>query len=105
MLISCLFAATLQVQTTPTSLPFLSPMFTSHMVLQRDKPNTLWGWTAPGSHVVVSVGENRAEAAAGSDGKWTVRVNPPPTGGPYTMKVDGAEHVQLDDVLVGDVWV
>jgi sialate O-acetylesterase len=86
-------------------LPFLSPVFSSHMVLQRDKTNTFWGWTSPGKRVTVSVSGNTGTGTAGSDGKWMVRVAPPPTGGPYTVNIDGPSHVTLDDVLVGDVWV
>ncbi len=86
-------------------LPFLSPMFSSHMVLQRDRPNTFWGWATPGEHVTVSVADHRSSGIADPSGRWTVRLSPPPTGGPYTVKVDGSSHIQLDDVLVGDVWI
>ena len=30
------------------TLPFLSPIFGDHLVLQRGKPNTFGGWTKPG---------------------------------------------------------
>ena len=26
-------------------LPFVSPIFADHMVLQRGKPNPIWGWS------------------------------------------------------------
>ncbi|HWA81989.1 MAG TPA: sialate O-acetylesterase, partial [Fimbriimonadaceae bacterium] len=93
------------VQGNAQGLPFLSPIFGSHMVLQRDRPNTFWGWTDPGSRVTVTIGDHKASASADRDGKWMVRISPPPVGGPYEVDVDGAEHVKLDDVLVGDVWV
>src|SRR5579862_1420877 len=105
MLISCLIAATLQVQTNPARMPFLSPMFSSHMVLQRDKPNTFWGSAPGGSKIVVTIGRQRFGGTADDSGKWSVKVTPPATGGPYSVRVDGPDHVQLDDVLVGDVWV
>ena len=89
----------------PAPLPFLSPALGSHMVLQRDRPNSFWGWTTPGERVTVSVGEEKASGVAGSDGKWTVRFTPPKVGGPYVVAVDGSRHVRLDDVLVGDVWL
>lgn len=88
-----------------TPLPFLSPTFGSHMVLQRDKPNTFWGWTTPGSQVTVSINGSKATGTADASGKWMAKINPPKTGGPYTVNIDGSQHVKLDDVLVGDVWV
>jgi len=105
MFIACLVAASIFGQATAEKLPFLSPIFSSHMVLQRDKPNTLWGWTTPDAKVTVTIGDEHAEGTADRQGKWMVKISPPPTGGPYTVKVDGPDHAELDDVMVGDVWV
>lgn len=88
-----------------TSLPFLSPMFGDNMVLQRGKPNTIWGWAKPGDAVRVEIEGQTAEAIAGADGRWEARLQPPPAGGPYTLKIDGPQHVELHNVLVGDVWL
>lgn len=88
------------------SLPFLSPVFGDHMVLQRDKPNTFWGWTTPGATVTVRINGKQAKAVADKkDGKWTAKVTPPPAGGPYTVSIDGPEKATLEDILVGDVWI
>lgn len=86
-------------------LPFLSPMFGDHMVMQRDKPNTFWGWTTPHDTVTLSVGGKSFETRAEASGAWSVKVTPPPVGGPYSVKVVGEETVELADVLVGDVWI
>lgn len=86
-------------------LPLLSPVFGDHMVLQRDRPNTFWGWAAPGTKVKVTVADRRASGVAGPDGKWTARLTPPKVGGPYEVVVDGPMRVELKDVLVGDVWL
>jgi sialate O-acetylesterase len=80
-------------------------MFGSHMVLQRDRPNAIWGWAVPGTGVRVRLGDRKDTTTAGKDGRWMVRISPPPTGGPYTLDVDGPQHVHLDDILVGDVWL
>lgn len=87
------------------ALPFLSPVFGDHMVLQRGKPNTFWGWTTPGSTVRVTIGEQNAVGTAGADGRWQTALDAPPIGGPYTVQIDGNEHLALQDVLVGDVWL
>jgi sialate O-acetylesterase len=86
-------------------LPFLSPIFGDNMVLQRGKPNPVWGWSQPGDTVRVEIGDSSATATAGADGKWMARIQPPPPGGPYTLKISGKQSVELHEVLVGDVWI
>ena len=61
-------------------LPFVSPIFGDNMVLQRGKPNAIWGWTQPGDVVRVEIGENSATATAGADGRWQASVQPPMRG-------------------------
>ncbi len=87
------------------SLPLLSPIFGDHMVLQRDKLNTFWGWAPPGQSVRISVAGKSTEAVAASDGRWQAAIEPPAPGGPYIVNVDAGEHVALHDILVGDVWL
>lgn len=86
-------------------LPFVSPMFGDNMVLQRGKPNPVWGWSEPGDVVRVEIGEHSAMATAGPDAKWQTQIQPPPAGGPYTVKITGRQDVELREVLVGDVWL
>lgn len=87
------------------TLPFVSPVFGEHMVLQRDKPNRIWGWTKPGQIVRVELGAHVAEAKADMGGRWAVSIQPPDPGGPYTLTIDGSQHVEWNDILVGDVWL
>lgn len=87
------------------SLPFVSPMFGDNMVLQRGKPNTIWGWSKPGDVVRVEIAGRVAKDVASADGRWQTRIQPPAPGGPYTIKIDGAQHVELHEILVGDVWL
>jgi sialate O-acetylesterase len=86
-------------------LPFLSPIFGDNMVLQRGKANTLWGWSEPGDAIRVQIGDNAASALAGADRRWEVRIQPPPAGGPYTLRISGPKTLELRNVLVGDVWL
>lgn len=88
-----------------TPLPFVSPMFGNNMVLQRNKPNRIWGWAKPGQEVRVSIADVAIKTVTGNDGRWQIEFNPPPVGGPYTLTVDGAQHVEFREVLVGDVWL
>jgi sialate O-acetylesterase len=86
-------------------LPFLSPIFGDNMVMQRGKANSIWGWSEPGDSVQVKIGEASATGVAGPDHRWHVKIQPPPAGGPYTVKINGRESVELHNVMVGDVWL
>src|SRR5215213_351751 len=85
--------------------PFLHPLFTDHMVLQRGVRFPVWGWATPGTRVTVEMRGKEDTAVADSRGKWTARLGPFGAGGPFTLTVRGAQAVTLNDVLVGDVWL
>jgi len=86
-------------------LPFLLPLFGDNMVLQRDVPAPVWGWTKPGKTVSVTMEGKTASTKAGSDGKWTIKIGPFPAGGPYSMTVTGERTVVVNNLMVGDVWI
>ena len=87
------------------TLPFVSPIFGDNMVLQRGKPNTIWGWSTAGDTVRVEVADQSASGVAGADGRWQVKIQPPVTGGPYVVHIQGKQSVELHEVMVGDVWL
>jgi sialate O-acetylesterase len=101
LLLSSAFAQT----TASPKLPFVSPIFGENMVLQRGKLNPIWGWSDPGDNVRVEIEGRTASAVAGPDRRWEVKIQPPHTGGPYTLSVKGHESIELHNVLVGDVWL
>ena len=85
--------------------PFVSPMFSDDMVLQRGMADPVWGWTTPGAKVTVTVGDKTATATAGPDGKWMAKVGPLKVGGPYTLTIAGERTVTFKNILLGDVWI
>jgi sialate O-acetylesterase len=87
------------------ALPFVSPIFGDNMVLQRDKADKIWGWSEPGDTIQVKIGSSTASAVAGADHRWQAEIQAPPSGGPYTVEITGRQHVELNNVLVGDVWL
>ena len=105
LLIILLAGATGAAAQDPAAHPFVSPIFGDNMVLQREKTNTLWGWSEPGDIVRVEIGGNSSSGTAAADGKWLVKIQPPAAAGPYTVKIAGKQNVELHDVLVGDVWI
>jgi Domain of unknown function (DUF303). len=87
--------------------PLVHPVFSDHMVLQRDEEAFIWGWAAPGERVTVALdGQTAAAAAADASGKWRASLGVHPAGGPHTITVSSRQgRVALDDVLFGDVWL
>jgi hypothetical protein len=53
-------------------LPFVSPVFGDNMVLQRGKPNPIWGWAKPGDEVRVKIADAVVKTVANADGCWQV---------------------------------
>jgi len=74
------------------------------MVLQRDIPIHIWGWSGPGEKVTVEFHGISREVAGDGLGNWGVFLGPEAAGGPYQLTVSGSNRIVLDDILVGDVW-
>ena len=75
------------------------------MVLQRDTKLKVWGWASAGEKVEVSFLGKKYTANASINGEWNVEIPPMPFGGPYTMNIDATNHIELRDILMGDVWL
>lgn len=74
------------------------------MILQRDKPITLWGWADDAEQVSVTLGKQTIRSTAQA-GRWQITLKPMAAGGPYTLDIQGKNHLQIKDVLIGDVWI
>lgn len=85
----------------------LHGLFQSNMVLQRDKPVTVWGWGEPGESVAVSFAGSEAKVEVEEDRSWKATLPAmPANANPQTLTVvAGTAKRTLDNVLVGDVWV
>jgi sialate O-acetylesterase len=82
-----------------------NPMFSDHMVLQRELAIPVWGTADAGEKVTVKLQDKQASVTAGQDGKWIVRLPELKAGNPYELTVTGTNTITLQDVLIGDVWV
>ncbi len=92
----------------PRPLPFLHPLFSDDMVLQRDIAAPVWGWSKPGDKVSIEVDGKPAGqvAVAGTDGRWTTKIGPFVAGGPHSITVAGGSKTEtISNVLFGDVWL
>jgi sialate O-acetylesterase len=78
----------------------------SHMVLQRDRPLTIWGWADPGEQVTVKLDAQKVSAKADDTGAWKVKLGPVKADGkPHTMTISGKNEIVLEDILIGEVWL
>jgi sialate O-acetylesterase len=83
----------------------LPEIFASDMVLQREMKVPVWGWAEPGEKVTVSFEGQNPATEAGTDGRWSVQLEPLKAGGPFTLTVKGKNELKLENVLVGEVWL
>lgn len=96
----------------PADLPLLSPVFADHMVIQRDQPARLWGWSDPGREITVRFAGQKKTATTDPTGKWEVTLASLQAcaepreliveiGNPKSKSISR----KLSDILVGDVWI
>ena len=96
----------------PSSMPQaqadvkLPKVIGDHMVLQRDRPLPIWGWADPGEEVTVKLDEATAKTKADAQGNWKVVLPAMQADGKaHRMTVNGKNKIELDDILVGEVWI
>lgn len=83
-------------------------IFSSNMVLQRQKPIHVWGWADPGSNVTVQLGDEKVEANAnGPEGRWEAIFEAREADAtPQKLIVrSGDDKIEMDNVVIGDIWV
>ena len=84
----------------------VDPIFQSHMVLQQGKPVPVHGSCTSSAPIVVKFGDTEVKASV--KGKKWEAVLPPmnvDAEGKTLTITQGDDEVQLDDVLVGEVWI
>ena len=83
----------------------MSPIFGDSMVLQRDQPIHLWGWTEPGLDVTAQLAGQKGVTKSDANGRFDLLLKPLPAGGPHELKIIADEVKTFSDVLIGEVWV
>lgn len=101
ILIAALCAIT-NVLSAQIKLPHI---FGDNMVLQREKPITVWGWAKAKEKVTINFHDQTKTTVADKAGKWSVKLDSEKAGGPYTLIVSGKNSVTLTNILVGEVWI
>src|ERR1035441_2641638 len=83
----------------------LPKVFSSHMVLQQDKPLVIWGWAEPKETITIALATGNQQVQANERGEWKATLPAMKAGGPYTLTVSGSTKVQFEDVMIGEVWL
>jgi sialate O-acetylesterase len=115
-------------------MPFVHPIFSNDMVVQRGVKVPVWGWTTPGELVKVNMYGSNDLVRADATGKWMAKIGPFKAGGPYVMRIEsppvvaemtegaicgmdgkcemspvvvtgGDKKAIFFNVMVGDVWI
>lgn len=76
------------------------------MVLKQKSKVAFWGWDKPGTDISVETSWNNRKyvAKTGLDGKWNMYISTPEAGGPYHILINGTDRIELNNVLIGEVW-
>ncbi|SDA10256.1 sialate O-acetylesterase [Ruminococcus sp. YE71] len=83
----------------------IASIFSSNMVLQREKCITVWGEADDGAVITAEINGSRGEGTA-HGGKWSLSLPPMPAGGPYELTVScGSESKTFTNVMLGEVWL
>lgn len=82
-------------------------VYSSHMVLQRNKPILIAGTGVPQARVSGKFDDLQVEAIVKNDGEWVLEFPPCKEGGPHTITVTSntGNTYTFEDILIGDVWV
>ena len=83
----------------------VASIFSDNMVLQRNTKIPIWGWAKANEKITIKFHNQAKAIRAAKNGKWIVRLDNENSGGPYILDIKGENHIQIKNVLVGDVWL
>ncbi|MDJ1482106.1 sialate O-acetylesterase [Cytophagaceae bacterium YF14B1] len=83
----------------------VASLFSDGMVLQRNTRNAVWGWATPGALVTITWQNKTYTVTTDNMGSWMLYLDATPAGGPYTLTITEKNQIQINDILVGEVWI
>ena len=102
-----LFILFIAFATLPISAAIKLPaIFSDNMVIQRNAPVKIWGWSTKNSAIQISFNGQTIKSKSDRKGFWSATLKPMNHGGPLEMKIsNGKENIVLTNILIGDVWL
>ncbi|MGV3528059.1 MAG: sialate O-acetylesterase [Flavisolibacter sp.] len=85
----------------------LPAVINNNMVLQQRSSAKIWGWADPGEKVFITTSWNNMtdSITTNGNGQWQLHVSTPTAGGPYSITIKGNNTIELENVLIGEVWI
>lgn len=86
---------------------WLPSVFSDAMVLKQNSQTPFWGKADKGETVCVTVTWNNKtyQTKADKAGNWSVMLDTPRFGGPFSITVKGNNTVKINNVMIGEVWL
>ena len=100
-----LFFAILLFYSTSFAEVRLPRLISDGMVMQRGTKVNVWGWAAANEKVTVRFHDKVYTTTADAKGNWSITLPVMKAGGPYTMKVEGSNIIEVKNIMIGDVWI
>jgi sialate O-acetylesterase len=100
----CLILCCILLTSTNNAQVRLPQLVGDSMVLQRDTPLKIWGWSSPNEKISIRFRDKNYAVKADEKGNWLLTLPAQTAGGPFIMDIKASNTIQLKDILVGDVW-
>ncbi|SHJ37738.1 sialate O-acetylesterase [Arenibacter nanhaiticus] len=86
---------------------WLPSILSDNMVLQQQSKVTIWGWTTATSEEITVYGSwnNEKITTKAYQGVWSLQLPTPKAGGTYSLHIEGHEKLEINNVLIGEVWL
>ncbi len=84
---------------------WLPALFSDGMIVQREKPFVLWGKDTPGTKITVTLAGTSGSTAVTEQGTWKITLPVQSFTGSQTLIIQGSETREIQDVLLGEVWI
>ncbi|MDF3129625.1 sialate O-acetylesterase [Kiritimatiellaeota bacterium B1221] len=84
---------------------WLPALFSDGMIVQREKPFTLWGKDTPGTKITVTLAGTSDTATVTKQGTWKATLPVQSFTQSQTLTIQGSTTLEIKEVLVGEVWI
>ena len=101
LLCSILFGNSLQANVSVPSI------WGDHMVLQQNAKVKIHGWGHPLEKVKITTSwsTDTLKTEVDNHANWSLVLYTPEAGGPHSIKIQGYNTLQIEDILIGELWL
>jgi sialate O-acetylesterase len=86
----------------------LPSVFCDNMVLQQNSEVAIWGWGNAGEQISIVAGWNTSDTIkvkTDNTARWETKLITHSAGGPYVLQIFGSSNIELQNVMLGEVWI